>query len=71
MVVLFLGIHVKSLSSKSILIGVYVGTIISLGFMVGNWLGMPVPVKPLGIHAGLWGLICNLLIVFGLNRKKD
>ncbi len=67
---IFLGIHIKSLSYKSILIGIYVGTIVSLGFMVGNWLGMSLPIKPLGIHAGLWGLIINLLIIFGLNKKS-
>ena len=67
---IFLGIHFKSLSSKSILFGIYVGLIISLSIMIGNWSGLPLPIKPFGIHAGLWGLIFNLLFVFGINKYK-
>jgi len=60
---IFLGIHIKSISSRSILIGVYIGTLTSLGIMVGNWIGFPIPIKPYGIHAGLWGLIINCLAI--------
>ncbi|MEE2858236.1 MAG: sodium:solute symporter family protein [Candidatus Neomarinimicrobiota bacterium] len=67
---IFLGIHLKSLSSKSILFGIYVGLIISLSIMIGNWSGLSIPIKPFGIHAGLWGLIFNLLFVFGINKYK-
>ena len=68
---IFLGVHVKSISYKSILIGLYVGTMVAVGIMIGNWLGIPIPVKPLGIHAGLWGLIINLSVVFGCNRHEN
>ena len=53
---IFLGVHIKSISSKSILIGIYIGTLFALSIMIGNWLGFPIPIKPFGIHAGLWGL---------------
>jgi len=67
---IFLGIHIKSISSKSILIGIYVGTLIALSIMIGNWLGFPIPNKPFGIHAGLWGLIFNCLVIFTIDRHK-
>jgi len=67
---IFLGVHIKSISSKSILIGIYIGTFISLSIMIGNWIGFPIPIKPFGIHAGLWGLIFNCLAIFTIDRKK-
>jgi len=67
---IFLGVHIKSISSKSILIGIYIGTLISLSIMIGNWIGFPIPIKPFGIHAGLWGLIFNCLAIFTIDRHK-
>ena len=67
---IFLGIHIKSISSKSILIGIYIGTLISLSIMIGNWIGFPIPIKPFGIHAGLWGLIFNCLAIITIDRHK-
>jgi len=67
---IFLGVHIKSISSKSILIGIYIGTFISLSIMIGNWIGFPIPIKPFGIHAGLWGLIFNCLAIFTIDRNK-
>ena len=66
---IFLGIHMKSVTSKSILIGIYIGTFVALGIMIGNWLGFNVPIKPLGMHAGLWGLLFNCLAIFIYNKK--
>ena len=66
---IFLGIHMKSVTSKSILIGIYIGTFVALGIMIGNWLGFSVPIKPLGMHAGLWGLLFNCLAIFIYNKK--
>ena len=60
---IFLGIHTKSISSKSMSIGLILGTAVALFIMIGNWLGFPIPVKPYGIHAGLWGLIVNLISI--------
>jgi len=67
---IFLGVHIKSISSKSILIGIYIGTLIALSIMIGNWIGFPIPIKPFGIHAGLWGLIFNCLAIFTIDRHK-
>ena len=66
---IFLGIHMKSVTSKSILMGIYIGTFVALGIMIGNWLGFNVPIKPLGMHAGLWGLLFNCLAIFIYNKK--
>ena len=65
---IFLGVHIKSISSKSIYMGLLLGTFISLFIMVGNWSGLPIPVKPLGIHAGLWGLIINCISIYIINK---
>ena len=67
---IFLGVHIKSISSKSILIGIYIGTLIALSIMIGNWIGFPIPIKPFGIHAGLWGLIFNCFAIFTIDRHK-
>jgi len=67
---IFLGVHIKSISSKSILIGIYIGTLIALSIMIGNWIGFPIPIKPFGIHAGLWGLLFNCLAIFTLYMHK-
>jgi len=67
---IFFGVHIKSISSKSILIGIYIGTLIALSIMIGNWIGLPIPIKPFGIHAGLWGLIFNCLAIFIIDRHK-
>ena len=64
---IFLGIHLKSIRTQSILAGIYLGTIVALIIMIGNWWGMPIPTKPLGIHAGLWGLVINLVVIFSTN----
>jgi len=67
---IFFGVHIKSISSKSIYIGLILGTFISLFIMVGNWSGLPIPVKPLGIHAGLWGLIINCISIYIRNEYE-
>ena len=32
--------------------------------MVANKLGAGIPAKPWGIHAGVWGLILNIITIF-------
>ena len=66
---IYLGIHSKNINHKSILLGMYIGIFISLFFMIGNWIGLPVPTKPLGVHAGLWGLIFNCLVILITFKK--
>ena len=71
---IFLGIHIKSITSKSILSGLYLGTFIALFIMIGNWIGFNIPIKPFGIHAGLWGLIFNcmtILIISNFENKNS
>ena len=46
------------------------GTLFAVGTMVANKFGMDVSAKPWGIHAGVWGLIINLTIVFILEKIK-
>ncbi|MBL6725653.1 MAG: sodium:solute symporter family protein [Rubripirellula sp.] len=54
-----LGLWWKGLDGKSVFLGLLVGLTVSLSLVV---LGYS---KLLGIHAGLYGLICNLLLVWG------
>ena len=61
---IYLGVHVKSVSSQSIIRGLLIGTALTLFIMVGNWAGLPISSKPWGIHAGLWGLAINCFIIF-------
>lgn len=74
------GLYWKSLRSGPVLIGLIVGTAVSLVFVLGSmfWESGPIPRKPFGIHAGLVGLIINLaILVIGqgivsrLNLRSD
>ena len=58
---IFLGVHLKSLRSHAVLSGLLVGTCVALAIMFANLVGMGVATKPLGIHAGVWGLAANFL----------
>ena len=52
--------------------GMTVGTIFAVGVMLANKLGMDIPAKPCGIHAGDWGLVINMGVVFIVEKlKKD
>ena len=59
----FLGIHIKSISSKSMLHGIIIGTAVTLFIMFNNHLGMNFPTKPFYFHAGLVGLMLNFLTI--------
>ena len=60
---IFLGIHLKSLSAKSILAGILLGTSVALFIMIGNWAGLEIDAKPWGVHAGVWGLMVNFAAI--------
>ena len=60
---IFLGIHLKSLSAKSILAGILLGTSVALFIMIGNWAGLEIDAKPCGVHAGVWGLMVNFAAI--------
>ena len=59
----FLGIHVKSLRTEAVFAGLVVGCAVSFGLMLGAYEGLGISYKPLGIHAGLWGLAANIITV--------
>ena len=67
---IYLGVHVKSISSKSIFMGLLIGIALTLIIMLGNWAGLPIQSKPWGIHAGLWGLVINCMTIFLLEKIK-
>ena len=67
---IYLGVHVKSISSKSIFMGLLIGIALTLIIMLGNWAGLPIQSKPWGIHAGLWGLVINFMTIFLLEKIK-
>ena len=60
---IFLGIHLRSLSAKSILTGILLGTSVALFIMIGNWAGLAIDAKPWGVHAGVWGLMVNFAAI--------
>jgi Na+/proline symporter len=64
---IFLGIHLKSLSAKSILTGILLGTAVALFIMIGNWAGLAIDAKPWGVHAGVWGLMVNFAAIGACN----
>ena len=69
-----IGIHIKSINYKSILVGIYFGVLVSLFFMIGYWFTPYIVTKPYGIHAGLWGLIINCTIIYlmhQINKKNN
>ncbi|MDP6923947.1 MAG: sodium:solute symporter family protein [Candidatus Scalindua sp.] len=67
---IFLGLHIKSLSGKTILSGLSVGIGGTLFIMFSNNLGIPIMPKPWGIHAGVWGLAANFTTVAILSTRK-
>ena len=67
---IFLGLHIKSLSGRTILSGLSVGICVTLFIMFSNNLGIPIMPKPWGIHAGVWGLASNFTTVAILSTRK-
>jgi Na+/proline symporter len=61
---LLLGLHLKGLRGRSVLIGFVVGTVVTIFFLVGSFV-VPefIPRRPLGVHAGLVGLFANLILI--------
>ncbi|MBC8346568.1 MAG: sodium:solute symporter family protein [Candidatus Marinimicrobia bacterium] len=65
---IFLGLHIKILNSKSVFWGMVFGTTFAVSAMVSNKLGMDIPAKPWGIHAGVWGFIINICTIFFMEK---
>ncbi len=76
---IFLGLHIKTLRKIAVLGGIVLGTSITLVLMFGHRFGLPIDPKPLGIHAGVWGLAANFAAIgiisaasmSGLKREKQ
>ena len=68
----FLGIHTKRVSAGPVFAGLVVGTALTLIYVIALKIGVDIPERPFGIHAGLWGLILNLAIIgIGSFLKKE
>ena len=67
----FIGLYNNKVKGRSIFYGMAAGTLFSLIVMIANKQGLPIPAKPLGIHAGAWGLLINGAVVCFSERKKS
>ncbi len=67
---IFLGLHIKSLHSRSILSGLSIGICVTLFIMFSNKIGISITPKPWGIHAGVWGLAANFITVGLVSMQK-
>jgi len=56
---IFLGLHLARLPARAVLCGLVAGLAVTLGIMFFPG----VPGKPWHIHAGVWGLMANLLVM--------
>lgn len=65
---IFLGLHYKNLKGNAVFAGAAAGTIIAVGIMMINYFVPAFPVKPWGIHAGIWGLMVNVSILVFVHR---
>ena len=60
---MFLGLHWARVGAKSIVAGLVVGLIVTLTLLFGQDLGVSVSGRPWGVHAGIWALAANVLVV--------
>ena len=67
---IFLGVPLRSLRTHAVLSGMIIGTYVALGIMLASFAGIPVTMKLMGIHAGVWGLAANFLTI-GLILIKE
>ena len=67
---ILIGIHLKQLDKNMILSGILAGTGLALFIIGSNMLGLPISAKPWGIHAGVWGLGVNFLVIIILYQRK-
>lgn len=65
---IFLGLYLKKLKSKSVFMGMIIGTLVAVSIMITNKLGMNIPAKPWGIHAGVWGLMINVSTIYFMEK---
>ena len=70
---IILGLNIKSLKKEAVLCGLLVGVGVTVGLMFANWEGLIPNERPWGFHAGLWGLLANLITIgtFSLFVKSE
>lgn len=67
---LVLGLHWRALSGRAVFAGFIAGTAFTLICQTGvNFGWLPTAfVQPMGIHAGLWGLMLNVAVIAGIHH---
>ena len=68
---IFLGVHLKSLRTHAVLSGLIIGTYVALAIMLASLAGLPITTKPLGLHAGVWGLAANFLTIGIISKQQQ
>ncbi len=66
---IFLGINFERFGYREILAGFAAGTVVALMIMFLSYMDADFSAKPFGFHAGLWGLLVNMIIVIVYNKK--
>jgi solute:Na+ symporter, SSS family len=60
---ILLGVHKRRPPPTALILGVLVGISVTIILKFAPTLGLDLPSKPLGIHAGIWGLLSNSLVI--------
>ena len=73
---IILGLNIKSINKEAVFYGLVIGLALSLGLMFTHWEGILTTERPWGFHAGLWGLLANLITILVVsvllkNEKKQ
>jgi SSS family solute:Na+ symporter len=66
---IFLGLHVRRVDARSVGLGLAAGLTLTLVLLLGEQVSLPVTAKPLGVHAGIWGLLLNGILVLTLSGR--
>ena len=61
---IFIGLYNNKIKGRSVFYGMLFGTVFSLIVMIANKQGLSIPAKPLGVHAGVWGLTINCVVIY-------
>lgn len=59
---IILGVHWRKLSGRAVLVGLCAGTAVTLGLWAGAMLSPGIVRSPLGVSAGVWGLVLNVAL---------
>jgi len=67
---IFLGLHIKRLRARDVGWGIAAGLAVTCGLLLASGMTDAVPAKPLGIHAGVWGLCVNVACALWGGRPR-